>query len=156
MHHTISADSHQADFASGACAWLTINGIPLERWLADHLEQPGVAQHALSLIWLFREEEEALAVRRFTPGEDGTSTLVPLLVCSSDMDLGCSVLVVEQLVEGETLRWCRFGWSVSGGAEVGISTRWIEDCRPVSFALSEFNQALQDFKELRLTMIETA
>ena len=156
MRHSISSVFHQAVFASGPCAWLAIDGIPLERWLADHLQQPQVAQHALSLMWLHREEEEAIAVRRLTPEEDGTSTLVPLLVCSSDMDLGCSVLVVEQLVEGDTVQWCRFGWSVSGGVEVGISTRWIKDCGPVIFTLSEFNQALRDLSELRLRPLEPA
>jgi hypothetical protein len=36
-------------------------------------------------MWLLDEEEDALAKRRFAPAEDGTSTLVPLLVCGDDM-----------------------------------------------------------------------
>ena len=83
--------------------------------------------------------------RRFTPGEDGSSTIVPLLVCSDDMDLNCTVLVAEQLVQGGTISWLRFGWSISGGLEVGAQTRWISGTPPVEFALDDFNLALEDF-----------
>ncbi|MCP3752914.1 hypothetical protein [Pseudomonas sp. SBB6] len=99
----------------------------------------------LSLIWLINEAEEALAKRRFTPGEDGSSTIVPLLVCSDDMDLDCTVLVAEQVVAGGTISWIRFGWSISGGLEVGAQTRWISGSQPVEFALEDFHRALEDF-----------
>lgn len=61
--------------------------------------------------------------------------------------------------KGDTVQWCRFGWSVSGGVEVGISTRWIKGCGPVGpviFTLSDFNQALRDFNELRLRPLGSA
>lgn len=94
------------------------------------------------------QEEDALAKRRFTPGEDGTSTLVPLLVCSDDMDFNCTVLMAEQIVEGDTLRWQRFGWSVSAELEVGSCTRWIAESRSITFRLDEFRTALEGFYRL--------
>lgn len=97
----------------------------------------------LSLIWLIHDEEEALAKRRFAPGEDGTSTLVPLLVCSDDMDFDCTVLMVEQVVADAVITWERFGLSVSGGLEVGVRTRWMADCQPVSFAATVFSGRLR-------------
>ncbi len=103
----------------------------------------------LSLMWLTDEDEIALAERRFTPGEDGTSTLVPLLVCSDDMDFDCTVLMTEQVIEGDSICWRRFGLSVSRGLEVGVSTCWMTDSQPVSFALSDFNNALKELKGLQ-------
>jgi hypothetical protein len=151
MHHSISAARHQAKFARNACAWLLVDGIGIEQWLAEHLNYEEAAMLGLSLIWLLDEEDGALASRRWTPGEDGTSTLVPLLVCSDDMDFDCTVLVVEQIVADGVITWERFGMSVSGGHEVGIQTRWMPDCQPVSFAAADFQQALEDFATILAT-----
>lgn len=148
MLHRIDAIYHQAKFSRSSCAWLTIDGVAIEQWLSTHLKEPDVAMLGLSLMWLLDEEEDALAKRRFIPGEDGTSTIVPLLVCSDDMDFDCTVLVAEQVVEGETVRWTRFGWSASGKLEVGISTRWNIDSQPVSFSLASFNAALEKLEGL--------
>jgi hypothetical protein len=139
---------HQADFSKSPCAWLAINDVPIERWLANHLENPDTAKLGLSLMWLLDEQEDELAERRFIPAEDGTSTLVPLLVCSDDMDFDCIVLMTEQVVEGDTVHWNRFGWSASGGLEVGVSTRWIRDSKRVSFALNDFSDAISGLKDM--------
>ncbi|AVO59617.1 hypothetical protein [Pseudomonas chlororaphis] len=143
MLHHIDAAYHQATFSRSSCAWLTIDDVAIEQWLANHLNDPHVAKLGLSLMWLLDEDEDALAKRRFTPGEEGTSTIVPLLVCSDDMDFDCTVLVAEQVIEGDLVRWSRFGWSVSGSLEVGVSTRWCTDTQPISFALASFNAALE-------------
>ncbi|HCT07346.1 hypothetical protein [Pseudomonas sp. P7548] len=148
MHHRIHAAYHQAKFSRSRCAWLFIDDVPIEEWLNSHLEYPDLDLNGLSLIWLLDEEEGALAQRRFTPAEDGTSTPVPLLVCSDDMDFDCFVLMTEQVIDGETLHWRRFGLSVSSGLEVGMTTRWDVENRPISFSLTEFRQALEDFYRL--------
>lgn len=145
MLHAIKAARHQAKFSRNACAWLLIDDVGIEKWLAEHLADEQVSFLGLSLIWLINDAEEALAKRRFTPGEDGSSTVVPLLVCSDDMDFGCTVLVAEQVVQGDSLSWIRFGWSLSEGLEVGAQTRWISGSQPVEFALEDFHCALEDF-----------
>ena len=148
MSHRITALCHQAGFSKGPCAWLAIDGVPIERWLANHLEDPDTERLALSLMWLLDEEEDALAERRFNPADDGTSTLVPVLVCSDDMDFDCIVLMTEQVIEGDTVHWRRFGWSASGGLEVGVSTKWIAGSKPVSFALNDFREALSELRKI--------
>lgn len=148
MLHHIRAICHQASFSKSSCAWLAIDEVPIEQWLACHIDHPEASRLGLSLMWLLDEEEDAAAARRFVPGEDGTSTLVPLLVCSDDMDFDCTVLMTEQVIEGSILHWRRFGWSASGGLEVGISTRWITDSKPVSFAVSDFSDALSELKRI--------
>ncbi|WP_313430518.1 hypothetical protein [Pseudomonas sp.] len=151
MLHSIQACRYQAKFSRSACAWLMVDGIGVEQWVAQHLDYELATMLGLSLIWLLDEEEEKLAKRRFVPGEDGTSTLVPLLVCSDDMDLGCTVLMIEQVVADGVVTWARFGLSVSSGLEVGAQTSWMKGCLPVSFALSDFQQALQDFEAILVT-----
>ena len=85
MHHRIHAAYHQAKCSRSSCAWLFIDNTPIEEWLNNHLDYPDLDLNGLSLMWLLDEEEDALAQRRFTPAEDGTTTPVPLLVCGYDM-----------------------------------------------------------------------
>lgn len=148
MHHRITAIHHRACFSSSSCAWLAINEVPIELWLAQHLDHPDLKVHGLSLMWLIDEDEDALANRRIIPAANGTSTLVPLLVCSDDMDFACSTLMSEQVIEGDVVRWQRFGRSETGGLEVGASTCWYPDSKPVTFALADFNQALSEHQRL--------
>ncbi|WP_194790881.1 hypothetical protein [Pseudomonas sp. UFMG81] len=148
MRHRITAICHKASFSLSTCAWLAIDDVPIEVWLAQHLDEPDLALNGLALMWLLDEQEDALANRRIVPAADGTSTLVPLLVCSDDMDFDCFALMTEQVVEGDTVHWRRFGHSATGGLEVGVSTHWYAGSKPVSFALSDFNQALSEHKRL--------
>lgn len=151
MHQVISAAYYRPGFARSACAWLMIDGIGIEQWLSTHLEWSDVARLGLSLIWLIDEDEDALANRRIIPAEDGSSTIVPLLVCSDDMNFDCIVLVAEQVIEGDTVHWRRFGCSISDKLEVGISTKWIAESKPISFALEDFQNALEQFTQLSKT-----
>ena len=151
MHQVLSAAYYRPGFARSACAWLMIDGIGIEQWLSTHLEWSDVASLGLSLIWLIDEDEDALANRRIIPAEDGSSTIVPLLVCSDDMNFDCIVLVAEQVIDADTVHWRRFGRSISDKLEVGISTKWIAESKPVSFALEAFQNALEQFTQLSKT-----
>jgi hypothetical protein len=148
MHHRIHATVHKANCLSSACAWLSVDGVGLEQWLASHLDYPDIERLGLSLMCLVDDEELALAKRRLVPGEDGTSTLVPLLVCCDDMDFDCTVVMVEQVVHGDTIQWRRFGHSATGGLDVGASTRWFAQSKPVTFARAEFRAAFEGLEDL--------
>jgi len=130
-----------------------IDGIGIEQWLSTHLEWSDVARLGLCLIWLIDEDEHALANRRIIPAADGSSTIVPLLVCSDDMNFNCIVLAAEQVIDADTLHWRRFGRSISDKLEVGISTKWIAESKPVSFASEDFQNALEQFTQLSKTKL---
>lgn len=146
----ITAITHQAGFASAPCAWLAINGIPIEKWWATELDHADAVSLGLAQIWLLDEEEDKLAWSRIMPGVENSSTVVPILVCSDDMDFDCTVIVVEQKIVEDTVQWLRWGFSASGGLQVGISTIW-EHPKSVPFAAfdrKEFETSLQNFKNM--------
>jgi hypothetical protein len=146
MDH-IRAISHQAGFSKSPCAWIAINGIPIEKWCAEEFDYPDAVRLGLAQRWLYDEDEEKLAWSRITPGAENSSTIVPLLVCSDDMDFACTVLVVEQLIADGTVQWLRWGFSASAGLEVGISTIW-ETPKKIplaTFDRKEFDECLQSF-----------
>jgi len=149
MDH-ISAVKHQAGFANSPCAWIAINGTPIEKWCAETFNYPDANSLGLAQIWLLDEEEDKLAWSRITPSEDESSTVVPILVCSDDMDFDCIVLVVEQLIIKDTVQWLRWGFSASSGLEVGISTKWQRSTKSplATFDRNEFEDCLNKFKQI--------
>lgn len=146
----ISAVKHQAGFSKSPCAWIAINGTPIEKWCAEIFNYPDAISLGLAQIWLLDEEEDKIAWSRITPGEDESSTIVPILVCSDDMDFDCIVLVVEQLVSKNMIQWLRWGFSTSSGVEVGISTKWQTSVKSplATFHRNEFDECLKNFKQI--------
>ncbi|GGP22044.1 hypothetical protein [Silvimonas iriomotensis] len=150
---TLTAEMYSPPFGTGApCLWFFIQGVPLQLWAEKQFTETGydfrVEATAVAQIWLYDDDEDALAMERIAPAESGTSTVVPILVCSDDMDFGCIVIVAEQVVEDDTVSWTRLGLSASTGLKVGVNTRWLTKCDAV-FDLAEFSEAVERFKQLR-------
>lgn len=149
MYCIIQAENYSLPFGKGSCAWLWIDGQPIEAWIDLHVSESDAKLLALAQMWLINDEDDQLANARIKPAEVGSSTIVPLLVCRDDMDFNCSVLVVEQFVGSDTVEWRRFGLSLSWGVEVGISTQWLESDVSPRFRLADFNAALLRLDELK-------
>lgn len=146
----ISAITYRAGFSKSPCAWITINETPIEQWCAERFDCSDALSMGLAQIWLLNDKDEQLAWSRITPGEAGVSTIVPILVCSDDMDFNCTVIVIEQLVSDDTVQWIRWGFSASLGLEVGISTKWKSNSNwPLAvFNRDEFENCLVAFKNI--------
>ena len=146
--NTIKTINHQPAFASAPCAWIAIDDVPIEAWFAQALDYPDALTLGFAPMWLCDEDEERLACARLVPGVEGSSTVVPVLVCSDDMDFGCTVVVVEQLVCNGTVQWLRWGHCVSNRREVGISTIWKSTAvSPLAtFDLAQFDACVRTFK----------
>ena len=144
MDH-INLTNYQPGFAKAPCTWLAVNGMPIEKWCAEAFAYPDAIHLGLAQMCLVDEAEDRLACSRLIPGEENSSTIVPILVCSDDMDLSCTVLVVEQLISNQTVQWLRWGFSVSCGADVGISTKWeYSQKTPLAiFELTEFETCVR-------------
>ncbi|NVD97550.1 hypothetical protein [Massilia sp. BJB1822] len=143
----ISTIQYQPGFARAPYDWIAINGVAIEKWCAERLNYPDALSLGLAQIWVVDGDELQLARRRIMPGEDCSSTVVPILVCSDDMDFGCTVVVVEQLVIDGTVQWLRWGHSLSSGSEVGITTKWASSgAEPLAvFNQQEFMECLNKF-----------
>lgn len=146
MDH-ISTINHQPGFAKAPCTWIAMNGTPIDKWCAEAFAYPDAITLGLAQMWLVDEDEDRLAYSRLTPGEENSSTIVPNLVCSDDVDLSCTVIVVEQLISNQTVQWLRWGFSASWGMAVGISTKWERPQKtPLAiFEREEFEACVRSF-----------
>lgn len=144
----IDAALHQSKHASTPHPTFTVDGAPLNVWLHQVAPEHDVLGLVPAQGWLINDDEFELAWRRLTPAEPNSATIVPILICSDDIDLACSVVVVEQYVQGTHIVWARFGYSLSGGIETGVSVRWFANIPPLEFELEAFHRALSRFKHL--------
>lgn len=60
----------------------------------------------------------AMYGRFLTPAMEDCSTIVPLVVCADDLDLSCTVAVVEKVICRDTVIRERFGRAVNTVAGV--------------------------------------
>ncbi|MGK8803982.1 hypothetical protein [Acinetobacter seifertii] len=111
--------------------------VPAQGWLYDH-----DSELALSNAWKLLKPEayENVAI----------STVVPILICPDDLDLTCSVIMVEQIVSTDQVVWARFGLAFNHVHDVVTSVVWetSPSAPRLSFPLSEFEKAYNDLKEL--------
>ncbi|WP_019458273.1 hypothetical protein [Acinetobacter sp. GG2] len=111
--------------------------VPAQGWLYDH-----DSELALSNAWKLLKPEayENVAI----------STVVPILICPDDLDLTCSVIMVEQIVSADQVIWARFGYAFNHIHDVVTSVVWktSPSAPRLSFSLSEFEKAYNDLKEL--------
>lgn len=111
--------------------------VPAQGWLYDY-----DSELALSNAWKLLKPQayENVAI----------STVVPILICPDDLDLECSVIMVEQVVSADKVLWTRFGYAFNHIHDVVTSVVWetSPSAPHLSFPLSEFEKAYDDLKEL--------
>ncbi|NWB28412.1 hypothetical protein HX886_15850 [Pseudomonas gingeri] len=78
----------------------------------------------------------------------GWKTLIPLLVCSEDLDFGCAVVVTEQVADQDRVHWQRFGVLLTRIDRPESDVDWFEGVPPVSFEREEFMNALDSFRKI--------
>jgi len=111
--------------------------VPAQGWLYDH-----DSELALSNAWKLLKPQAYENV--------SISTVVPILICPDDLDLECSVIMVEQVVSADKVVWTRFGYAFNHIHDVVTSVVWqtSPSAPHLSFPLSEFKKAYNDLKEL--------
>ncbi|KAB8066298.1 hypothetical protein [Janthinobacterium violaceinigrum] len=149
--NTISTIISKPKFASTEQPVLAIDGVPVYQWVKSQIfdEDGNDDTHTLvpAQTWLYDQDESRIAWELLEPTHEG-ATVAPLLVCPDDMDLNCTVVVVEQIVDKKTVEWRRFGLSINHINGVVTSVRWSELEQRAIFDRTQFEKAFLDFKRL--------
>lgn len=111
--------------------------VPAQGWLYDY-----DSELALSNAWKLLKPEAY--------ENETISTVVPILICPDDLDLVCSVIMVEQIVSADEVIWARFGYAFKNIHDVVTSVVWktSPSAPRLSFPFGEFEKAYDDLKEL--------
>lgn len=149
--NTISTIISKPKFASTEQPVLAIDGVPVYQWVKSQIFDSDGNDDTHTLVpaqtWLYDEDESRIAWELLEPTHEG-ATVAPLLVCPDDMDLNCTVVVVEQIVDKKTVEWRRFGLSINHINGVVTSVRWSELEQRAIFDRTQFEEAFLDFKRL--------
>ncbi|MGR6655041.1 hypothetical protein [Pseudomonas mosselii] len=145
MFNRLSIASHKSKYSQGYYPTFAIDGSPLEVWLprqnADaefHL----VAAHS----GLHSDEDSLLIWDRIYSTAPGWKTLVPLLVCSDDLDLTCTVIVAEQCAGEHAVHWSRFGLLKDLITVEAPAVDWFDAIPCLTFERSHFHSVLDEFR----------
>ncbi|ATB68113.1 hypothetical protein CLJ08_24285 [Pseudomonas mosselii] len=76
----------------------------------------------------------------------GWKTLVPLLVCSDDLDLTCTVIVAEQSAGEHAVHWSRFGLLKDLITVEAPAVDWFDAIPCLTFERSHFHSVLDEFR----------
>lgn len=149
--NTIATKISKPKFASAEQPVLAIDGVPIYQWISSLIFDADGSDATNTLVpaqtWLYNEDESRIAWKLLEPTYEG-STVVPLLVCPDDMDLNCTVVVVEQIVDKQTVEWRRFGLSSNHINGVITSVRWSKLGQHAIFDRTQFAEAFLEFKRL--------
>ncbi len=146
MSNLLSITSHKSKYSSGSYSTFAIDGIPLEVWLPRHNREAElhlVAAHS----GLYNDDDTCLVWDRIYSTAPGWKTLVPLLVCSDDLDLTCTVIVAEQHADEHNVHWRRFGLLKDLVSLQSPAVDWYDAIPGLTFERLQFQSVLDTFRK---------
>ncbi|MDD1958335.1 hypothetical protein NP552_25200 [Pseudomonas sp. 8209] len=143
----LSIASFKSKYSQGFYSTFAIDGAPLEVWLPTR--DPAAQLHLVAAhAGLYGEDDNELVWDRSYSTAPGWTTLVPLLVCSDDLDLSCTVIVVEQHAHEDHIHWRRFGLLHEVITLEQPRVSWFEAACTATFERAEFHHTLDEFRRL--------
>jgi len=98
--------------------------------------------------WLIDESDLQNAWYLLEPKDQNSSTIVPVLICPDDMDMSCTVAVVEQQVDTQTVSWLRIGRATDVRNGIVVSVEWEMPSQKAVFDKAAFRAAVDELKRL--------
>ena len=129
---------------------ITVDNKSLEDIILE--KQPKILKGLVPTLlnWLQDEEERAVVWERTLPSKPWKKTLLPILMCSEDIDLWCTLIMTEVSMDEQFVYWNRFGLEVSNAEEpkeIGKKIEWFDNIEGFKFELSEYQQLLEKFRQ---------
>ncbi len=149
--NTVSAMMCKSKYVSADHPVLAIDGVPVQLWISAQMFDDPSNGGAEGLVpaqgWLLDDDHLQIAWKLLEPADEG-STVVPLLICPDDMDLNCTVVVVEQSTDAESIVWKRFGWATDSVNGMITAVRWSGSEQSARFERRQFYDSVQELKRL--------
>ena len=132
---------------------LLVDGDPLDVLLSREIPTIEDIEGLIPTLldWLSDDKEQALVWDRALPPE-GTRANFPVLMCPDDLDLWCTVIVVEVESSAEKVTWRRFGidatdFQSDSRAKCGDGVKWAAGPGPFVFQRDVYEECLDVFRQ---------
>lgn len=143
---------HQSRHARKPHPILFIDECPLEKWIKGIIQESDGSDSSDGLVpaqvWLVGEQDLRTAWYLLNPKTEHASTITPILVCPDDMDMICTVAVVEQVTDDQYVFWVRVGRALDVVNGVVASFECAQPSQAAAFNKEEFLEAFTELKRL--------
>jgi len=151
--NTIDAGMHRSRCAKAPHPVLLIDGTPLEMWAKGIISSDALGTDSTDTLvpaqgWLIDESDLQNAWYLLEPKDQNSSTIVPVLICPDDMDMSCTVAVVEQQVDTQKVSWLRSGRATDVRNGSVVSVEWEMPSQKAVFDKAAFRAAVDELKRL--------
>lgn len=151
--NTIDAGMHRSRCAKAPHPVLLIDGTPLEMWAKGIISSDAFGTDSTDTLvpaqgWLIDESDLQNAWYLLEPKDQNSSTIVPVLICPDDMDMSCTVAVVEQQVDTQKVSWLRIGRATDVRNGIVVSVEWEMPSQKAVFDKAAFRAAVDELKRL--------
>ena len=141
----LSITRYKSKYSQRFYSTFAIDGVPLEVWLPEH--DPAAELHLVAAhAGLYSDDDTELVWDRSYSTAPGWTTLVPVLVCCDDLDLTCTVIVVEQCAHQDQIEWRRFGLLEEVITLEQPRVSWFAAPCTATFDRTGFHQTLDTFR----------
>ncbi len=150
MANTITTRRHKNEFSGFFYYVILVDGVSLEDYVlkTKHAEiKAGLVPTLLN--WLDDPGEREEVWKRVL-SEDQEAARLPILMCSEDIDFGCTLIMTEVRSDSQHVYWERFGLEESDSTvptEVGTKVLWFDDILPLKFARAQYEEVLTRFRQ---------
>lgn len=141
----LSAEIRQKNSKNALYPELTVDGVSLEALISERSKEPDVRLLVPAHAWLYKKAELELAWDRILMCRDGDICNVPILVCDTDMDFSCLVVVAEQQCCGNIIIWSKFGFALDAQL---CEVSWLHADNSMNFPRSKFIDEIFKYAEL--------
>lgn len=134
--NSISTKTYLNSFSGNYFYIIEIDGKPLEDIILENQTQVSRGIVPTLLNWLENEEERKEVWERTLPVE-GTKADFPILMCSEDIDLWCTLIMVEVTTDEKYVYWNKFGLENSDAQtpkEIGKNIEWFPNIPKMIFS----------------------
>ncbi len=110
-----------------------------------------------TLLGMATEIEEKIVLKRILP-KPNEKSMCPILMCDSDRDFACSLIIAEIENLGDKIVWNRIGREISREyileknflEKIGEEVKWLDGVKPFIFDIKEYKEMLLEFEKYRI------
>ena len=146
--NTISTKTYLNTFSQETFYHIEVDGKVLEDIVLEC--RPEILRGLVPTLlnWLDNPDEQKVVWSRALPTANQKANL-PILMCSEDIDLWCTLIMVEVEVDKNHIYWNKFGLENSDAQrpeEIGKSIDWFSNSPRFIFDKSDYEEFLNEFR----------
>jgi len=142
----IEAKKYKSKFSKSEHLVIFIDGKPLDLFL-DEKVGDDIEGLVPSISWLDSKLERDYAIDKLLPEKKVKMTIAPILICPDDMDLSCTVIVVDIEFKKDSVIFKKFGFdmsSVNNPIVLGRKVIWFKGIKRLEFNRAQYERCMKD------------